>query len=154
MSDRAFRLFEFIGRRRAATSWLLGVAAIVAIAGGAWFGTASSNPAEARTAQGDDSTRQLPATVAAGRRSLQGVIVQVRPRVILVRAEDGSVMRVAVDERTTIRRSGVTVPRDSLAGGMRVLVLGRTRDDGSMRAAVVAVRGSSPATAPAANRPP
>jgi hypothetical protein len=142
MNARLFRLLDLMRRRRALSSWVVGLSATLLFLGGAIIGAGTRQPAFADEAAMIQQAESAPAvTVAAGVTSLRGVIVGVRPRALRVLTEGGRVVTVRPGANVILRRKGKPITQQQLQRGQKVVVLGRAQPDGALRARSIAVRG-------------
>ncbi|MBI2761897.1 MAG: hypothetical protein HYX51_10795 [Chloroflexi bacterium] len=142
MNARLFRLLDLMRRRRALSSWVVGLSASLLLVGGAIVGAGDRQPAFADEAAMMQQAETAPAaTVAPGVTSLRGVIVAVRPRALRLLTEDGRVVVVRPAANVTLRRAGKAIAQQQLQRGQKVVVLGRVQQDGALRARSIAVRG-------------
>lgn len=148
-----------IARRRGGVVWMVALVATLALTGGVALGA---------VVRSDSGQAPLPAaapppavleTLPSGPAAVRGVVLEVRPRGLLLRMSSGRPTIVLTDATTVYRRDGHPVPRTALQRGQRVVALGQVGEAGFLRARVVAVRGQArppqaalPAATPARDR--
>ncbi len=141
MDITLYRLLDTLGRRRRAAAWVVAAVAALALTGGVAVGAAAGSTASRAPAPATAPARTALTTLPRGRTAVQGVVLEVRPRGLLLAVGDGRLTAVITDTATAYRRGGHAVPRTALQRGQRVVVLGRVGEAGFLRAQVVAVRG-------------
>lgn len=157
MSAALFRLLDAVGRRRALAGWLTAVLAALVVAGGVAAGAGQQSAAALpRPVAGEATGAATPAAAAAVAPSLQGIVVEVRPRALAILTKRGRLVVAPTDAATRYRKGGRSVPRAAIQRGQSVIVLGRRDGQGRLRAVGVIVRGTValPATGAAPLSPP
>lgn len=141
MGEALDQVLAAIARYRGVVVWTVALVAALALTGGAALGV---------VVRSDSGQAPLPATapppavletLPPGRAIVQGVVLEVRPRGLLLRMGNGRRTIVITDAATVYRRDGRSVPRATLQRGQRVLALGHVGEAGFLRARVVALRG-------------
>lgn len=152
MNRALFRLVDTLSRHQALVGWLAALAAFAVAGAGILAGT-SRAPAFASSLPVAGITAGPLATIAPGRVSVQGVIVAVRPRGLIVATPGRQPVLVRVDRQTRYRVQGKAATHAALRRGQKVVVLGRTDEGGVMHARAVTARGAAK-SAPAPMRSP
>lgn len=141
MNVQLYRVIELLGRRRASASCAVALVCGVLLTGGVLLGAAGpAAPADAGFASDAAIASPVP-TVQAGRNSVRGTIVAVRPRSVVVLTGQRQRVVVRLDASTAVRRSGKRVARTELRAGLRVVVLGRVEENGQIQGRTIAIRG-------------
>ena len=151
MNRHLFRILLAANRHRAWTTAFLAVVVMLCVGGGVAAGMSRPAPTGATigtTAELERAGDRPPVTVQKGVVSLNGVIVNIGPRALRVRLDDGRVVTVATPDATKYRKAGKDLRREELLKGALVVILGRSQDNGNFRATSVTVRGQVATPAP------
>jgi hypothetical protein len=135
------QILAAIARHRGVVVWMVALVTGLALTGGAALGAVvrfASDPASTPATAPPSAVLE---TLPPGRATVQGVVLEVRPRGLLLRMGNGRRTIVITDAATVYRRDGRSVPRATLQRGQRVLALGHVGEAGFLRARVVALRG-------------
>ncbi len=141
MGGNLYRLLDIIARHRRAAAWAVAAVAALALTGGVALGATAGSAANRAPALAPVPARAVPMTLPQNRTAVQGVVLEVRPRGLLLQLGNGRRTVVLTDAATAYRRDGHAVSRATLGRGQRVVVLGRVGAAGFLRARVVALRG-------------
>ncbi len=141
MGDALYRLLDALAHHRRVAAWAVPAVTALALTGGVAFGAAAGSAVNRAPAPAPAPARMALTTLPQDRTAVQGVVLEIRPRGLLLRMGNGRLTMVVTDAATVYRRDGRAVPRATLQRGQRVLVLGRVGEAGFLRARVVALRG-------------
>jgi hypothetical protein len=141
MGDSLYRLLDAVAHHRRLAAWTVAAVAALALTGGVALGEAAGSAANRVPAPAPAPARAAPTTLPQNRTAVQGVVLEVRPRGLLLLMGNGRRTVVITDAATAYRRDGHAVSRAALRRGQRVVVLGRVGEAGFLRARVVALRG-------------
>ena len=154
MAGWTFRLVDMLTRRRSLFRWGVAGGAALALVGGVAVGVGGSPVAAERGVVVEERLGPAAlATVAPGTRTVQGIVVAIRPRFIRLRLPDDQTILIATPLQTKYRKAGSATERDALAVGQRLVVLGRTGPNGNLLARTIAIR-AEPKAESVATPPP